>query len=160
MEIHINHFGVIPKGHQTGKWRFTVDLSHPEGHRVNDGIDPALCSLSYTTVEIAAQRVNALGKGTLLAKIDSESDTAWSLSTLMTGSCQAWSGKKHHRPSFGYLVKVKGTSNSPPQCISPEARGVYLGEELGGRASNPAKSRSFNFEGLPPPKHHPTALLL
>ena len=62
MEIHINRFGVILKGHQTAKWRFIVDMSHTEGHSVNDGIDPALCSLSYTTVEMAAQRVLSLGK--------------------------------------------------------------------------------------------------
>ena len=54
MEIHINHFGVIPKGHQTAKWRLIVDMSHSEGHSVNDGIDPALCSSSYATVEMAA----------------------------------------------------------------------------------------------------------
>ena len=34
MEIHINRFGVIPKGHQTAKWRLIVDMSHPEGHSV------------------------------------------------------------------------------------------------------------------------------
>lgn len=73
MDIHINRFGVIPKGHQASTWRLIVDMSHPKGHSVNDGIDPALCSLSYTTVEMAAQRVLSLGKGTLLAKLDLKS---------------------------------------------------------------------------------------
>lgn len=39
----------------------------------NDGIDPALCSRSYTTVEMAAHLVMAPGKGTLLTKLDLES---------------------------------------------------------------------------------------
>ena len=73
MDIHINRFGVIPKGHQASTWRLIVDMSHPKGHSVNDGIDPALCSLSYATVEMAAQRVLSLGKGTLLAKLDLKS---------------------------------------------------------------------------------------
>ena len=73
IDIHINHFGVIPKGHQASTWRLIVDMSHPKGHSVNDGIDIALCSLSYATVEIAAQRVLSLGKGTLLAKLDLKS---------------------------------------------------------------------------------------
>jgi len=38
----------------------------------NDGIAQALCSLSYTTVEMAAGKVMAPGKGTLLAKLDLE----------------------------------------------------------------------------------------
>ena len=27
--LHISRFGVIPKGHQIGKWRLILDLSHP-----------------------------------------------------------------------------------------------------------------------------------
>ena len=65
MDIHINCFGVIPKGHQASTWRLIVDMSHPKGRSVNDGTDPALCSLSYATVEMAAQRVLSLEKGTL-----------------------------------------------------------------------------------------------
>ena len=50
-----------------------TDLSFPPGQRVNDGIDPLLCSLSYTTVDKAAQIVSELGPGALLAKVDTES---------------------------------------------------------------------------------------
>lgn len=39
--IHISRFGVIPKGSQQGKWRLILDLSLPEHHSLNDGIDPA-----------------------------------------------------------------------------------------------------------------------
>ena len=50
----------------------------------NDGITPALCSLSYTTVEMAAQLVMAQKSGLFLIW---RVHTAWSLSTLMTGGC-------------------------------------------------------------------------
>ena len=63
-DTHLSRFGVIPKGHNSGKWRLITDLSFPHGQSVNDGIDPALCSLSYTSVETVA---------TLLAKVDIES---------------------------------------------------------------------------------------
>ena len=42
--VHISRFGVIPKNHQPGKWRLIVDLSHPPGASVNDGIEPELCT--------------------------------------------------------------------------------------------------------------------
>ena len=70
--MHINRFGVIPKGHNSGKWRLITDLSFPEGLSVNDGIDPCLCSLKYTSVDEVAEMVGKLGRGTLLAKIDIE----------------------------------------------------------------------------------------
>ena len=72
-ELHINPFGVIPKGHQPGKWRLITNLSFPPGRSVNDGIDPVLCSLSYTTVDRVAEIVVQLGAGALLAKVDIES---------------------------------------------------------------------------------------
>ena len=48
-------------------------MSYPTGLSVNDGIDPALCSLSYTTVNDIAELVFKLGKSSLLAKVDIES---------------------------------------------------------------------------------------
>ena len=70
--IHINRFGVIPKGHNSGKWRLITGLSYPPGNSVNDGIDPNLCSLQYTTVEDVAGAATKLGRGELMAKIDIE----------------------------------------------------------------------------------------
>ena len=70
--LHISRFGVIPKGHNTGKWRLITDLAYPEGQSVNDGIEQILCTLSYTTVDSVAEIVAKLGKGSLLAKIDIE----------------------------------------------------------------------------------------
>ena len=71
--LQVNRIGVVPKGHNTGKWRLITDLSFPRGQSVNDGIDPLLCSLSYITVDEVAAKVALLGMGTLLAKIDIES---------------------------------------------------------------------------------------
>ena len=71
--VQVNHFGVIPKGHDKEKWRLILDLSHPEGSSVNDGIDPSLCSLTYTLVDWAAKIILATGRGALLAKVDLES---------------------------------------------------------------------------------------
>lgn len=69
---HINRFGVIPKGHETGKWRLITDLSYPPAFSVNDGINPILCSLTYTSVDEVADIVAQLGRGSLLAKVDIE----------------------------------------------------------------------------------------
>ena len=33
--LHINRFGIVPKGHSTGKWRLITDLSYPPGQSVN-----------------------------------------------------------------------------------------------------------------------------
>ena len=52
--IHINRYRVLPKGHDTGKWHRITDLSYPPGKSVNDGIDPELCSLHYTSVDDVA----------------------------------------------------------------------------------------------------------
>ncbi len=68
--VHISRFGITPKPHQAGKWRLIVDLSYPKGLSVNDGIDPALCSLTYASTDDAASWILDLGKGTMLAKLD------------------------------------------------------------------------------------------
>ena len=67
-DLHINRFGVIPKGRASGKWRLITDLSFPDGGSVNDGIDPEHCSFTYTSVDrVAAYH---LGLGALMAKAD------------------------------------------------------------------------------------------
>ena len=71
--LHINRFGVIPKGHNSGNWHLITDLSYSHGHSVIDGIDPSLCSLEYTTVDEVAKLVVNLGRGALLSKVDIES---------------------------------------------------------------------------------------
>ena len=71
-QVHISPFGVIPKK-ATGSWRLIVDLSSPRNHSVNDGIIPEWASLTYISVEMIAERVKALGQGSLLAKVDVKS---------------------------------------------------------------------------------------
>ena len=71
--LHLNRFGVILKGHNTGKWPLITDLSHPPGQSVNSGIDPELCSLSYISVDRLAMVAASYTAGALLAKIDIES---------------------------------------------------------------------------------------
>ena len=70
--VHISRFDVIPKGH-TGKWRLTVDLSHPKDHSINDGISKPLCSLKYVTIDDAIKEIIQLSRGAFLAKIDIKS---------------------------------------------------------------------------------------
>ncbi len=65
-------FGVIPKGHNTGKWRLITDLSFPRGQSVNDGIDSSHTLYTYMTVDKVTAIVTSLS-GALLAKVDIES---------------------------------------------------------------------------------------
>ena len=55
--VHTSRFRMIPKCHQPGKWRLIVDLSHPAGASVNDGIEPKLCILRYSLVDEAVKMV-------------------------------------------------------------------------------------------------------
>lgn len=71
-QVHVNRFGVIPKG-STGKFRLITDLSFPQGNSVNDGIHPDWCSLSYSSIDDVVRIVAMLGRGALLAKINIES---------------------------------------------------------------------------------------
>ena len=70
--VHINRFGVIPKPHQQGEWRLIVDLSHPAGGSVNDGIEADLCSLKYPSVDDAVRKLLVKTPGMLMAKVDIE----------------------------------------------------------------------------------------
>ena len=71
--LHTSRMDVVPKGHMPGKWRLITDLSFPEGASVNDGIDPELCSLQYTSVERVARVAQQWGPHALLAKVDIKS---------------------------------------------------------------------------------------
>ena len=73
-QLHVNRFGVIPKGHNTGKWRPITDLSFLHRRSVNDGIDSTLSSLSYIAVDDIAAVAAQLGPGALIDKFDIESD--------------------------------------------------------------------------------------
>ena len=49
--IHISPVGAILKKNKPGKYRLIIDLSSPKNFSVNDGIDPALSSLSYASID-------------------------------------------------------------------------------------------------------------
>ena len=68
--IQVNRFGLVPKGHVPDQWRLIVDLFFPGDNSVNDGIDPKLCGLRYTSVDVACQKVLMLGQGAVLVKFD------------------------------------------------------------------------------------------
>ena len=65
--IHCSPFGVIPKKHKPDAWRLILDLSHPESHSVNDGINKDLCSLSYVLLDDIIVCIMVTGKGSMLA---------------------------------------------------------------------------------------------
>ena len=67
---HVSPIGLVPKSHQTNKWRLIVDLSCPYGSSVNDGIDRNMCSLHYSSVNDAVRYVQQLGRDSELVKLD------------------------------------------------------------------------------------------
>ena len=72
-DLHVSSFGVIPKKGQPDKWRPIVDLSSPQGHSVNDGIDPESWHLQYIKMNDIIKMVSKFGPGALMAKFDIES---------------------------------------------------------------------------------------
>jgi hypothetical protein len=69
--IHCSPISIIPKKNKPGQWRLIVDLSSPK-MRVSTTASRRsyICSLSYTSVDAVAEKILALGKGTLIAKMD------------------------------------------------------------------------------------------
>ena len=41
------------------EWRLIVDLSHPKGASVNDGVEPELCSMKYMSVDEAVSDIES-----------------------------------------------------------------------------------------------------
>ena len=82
--IHCSPIGIIPKKNKPGKWRLIVDLSPPMDASVNDGIQKDLCSLSYTSVNAVAEKILALGRGTMIAKWISSRRIEWCQLTPVT----------------------------------------------------------------------------
>uniref|UniRef100_A0A1X7TD39 Reverse transcriptase domain-containing protein n=1 Tax=Amphimedon queenslandica TaxID=400682 RepID=A0A1X7TD39_AMPQE len=71
--VHVSPIAIIPKTSQPGKYRLIVDLSAPDGSSVNDGISPALATLSYTSVDEAVAMVIEAGQSAWMAKLDIQS---------------------------------------------------------------------------------------
>ena len=62
----------MEKKHST-KWRLILDLSHPAGFSINDGIAKPLCSLKYSHVSDVVDQILRMGNGCYLAKLDIDS---------------------------------------------------------------------------------------
>ena len=75
----MSRFGVIPKQHKRDLWQLIVELSHPLGFSVNDGIPKDLCSLHYISIDDAINQITKLGSGTLLVKANKKSAFAYYL---------------------------------------------------------------------------------
>ncbi|XP_044128316.1 uncharacterized protein LOC122921997 isoform X1 [Bufo gargarizans] len=69
--LRVSPVGVVPKK-EPNKFRLIHHLSFPKGASVNDGIDPELCSVVYTSFDAAVGWVRRCGQGALLAKVDVE----------------------------------------------------------------------------------------
>ena len=54
--VQVSSLGAVPKKH-TDKFRLILNLSHPKGQSINDGIAQADCSLSYIKVDDIVQKV-------------------------------------------------------------------------------------------------------
>ena len=67
--IHINHFGVIPKS-TPGKWHLITDLSYPLGANVNDAIPSDVTHIYCKGIQTAIDKVMHYGKRALMAKFD------------------------------------------------------------------------------------------
>ena len=61
----------MPK--KDGSFRLIHHLSYPSGSSVNDFIDSELCSVNYTSFEVALEMLAKLGNGALVARLDIKS---------------------------------------------------------------------------------------
>ena len=109
--LHTSPFGVIPKGHQTGKWRLIVDLSSPHGESVNDGIDKELCMLSYISVYDIVKTILTLIKGALMAKVDIkkrlQAVTSTPRGSVIVGHGVARAGVRRHSLAVWTMLSAK-----------------------------------------------------
>ena len=69
--LRCSPIGLVPK--KTGGFRLITHLSYPPGLSVNDGIDDALASVTYSNFDNAVGIIKMLGKGALLGKFDVKS---------------------------------------------------------------------------------------
>ena len=70
--LRVSPIGLVEKK-TPGEFRLIHHLSFPEGDSVNDCIDPALCSVHYTSFDEAIHMIQDMGRGCLMAKTDVKS---------------------------------------------------------------------------------------
>lgn len=69
--LRLSPVGLVPK--KDGSFRLIHHLSYPSGSSVNDFIDSELCSVNYTSFEVALEMLAKLGNGALVARLDIKS---------------------------------------------------------------------------------------
>jgi hypothetical protein len=69
--LHVSPVGVVPKS--DGGWRMITHLSFPSGSSINDGIDPDISSVHYTSFDQVTDMIYSLGPSALIAKRDLKS---------------------------------------------------------------------------------------
>jgi hypothetical protein len=69
--LQISPVGLVPK--KGRDYHLIHHLSYPRNRSINDFIDKNLCSVTYSTIDQAANMVSRLGKGALLSKSDLKS---------------------------------------------------------------------------------------
>ena len=67
--LMVSPIGLVPKK-TPGEYRMIHHLSYPPGESVNDFIDPALCSVQYTSFDEAVKLVQEFGQNCSLFKTD------------------------------------------------------------------------------------------
>ena len=70
--LRISPLGLVPKS-TPGKFRMIHHLSWPDQGSVNEGIDPSLRKVKYSSFDDAVSRIAEFGSGALMAKSDIES---------------------------------------------------------------------------------------
>lgn len=70
--FHISPLGVVPK-RKSNEFCIIHHLLFPKGDSLNDELDDALCSVSYSTFEGVVVKIRSYGPGALLAKADIKS---------------------------------------------------------------------------------------
>lgn len=71
-DLRVSPSGFVPKK-EPNKFRLIHHLSYPAGSSVNDGIDPELCKVVYTSFDVALYWIRRFGKGSLMVKTDIKS---------------------------------------------------------------------------------------
>ncbi|XP_066450415.1 hatching enzyme 1.2-like [Eleutherodactylus coqui] len=104
--------GVVPKK-EPNKFRLIHHLSYPKGASVNDGIDPELCSVVYTSFDAALQWIRKVYTEHLL-QISLQYLTMYKTMELMTFAlllCLA--GQALTKPVQKHPVKNKNSAEGP-----------------------------------------------
>lgn len=69
--LRINPVGLVPK--RSGGWRLITNLSFPEGHSVNDFVEPDFRHVNYALFDRAVTIVQTIGKSAFCCKADIKS---------------------------------------------------------------------------------------